>query len=91
MPSFGHAEPRRGTEWWGKALWLLWGLSKVTRRKGGTLSGRYRRNGYVHRSKKRCQGRRYREQASLLQKPTTYGCRCAGKLHCIAYRRRMSP
>ncbi len=31
-----------------RALWLLWGFSKVTRRKGGTLSGRYRSNGYVH-------------------------------------------
>jgi hypothetical protein len=29
------------------ALWLLWGFSKVTRRKGGTLSGRYRKNGYA--------------------------------------------
>ncbi|AZE48816.1 hypothetical protein C4K04_3144 [Pseudomonas chlororaphis] len=32
-----------------RALWLLWGFSKVTRRKGGTLSGRYRSNGYVPR------------------------------------------
>jgi hypothetical protein len=31
-----------------RALWLLWGFSKVTRRKGGTLSRRYRNNGYVH-------------------------------------------
>ncbi|SDR25881.1 hypothetical protein SAMN04490207_4437 [Pseudomonas gessardii] len=30
-----------------RALWLLWGFSKVTRRQGGTLSGRYRSNGYV--------------------------------------------
>ncbi len=30
-----------------RALWLLWGFSKVTRRKGGTLSRRYRSNGYV--------------------------------------------
>ncbi|MGF6488420.1 hypothetical protein ABH904_002193 [Pseudomonas frederiksbergensis] len=30
-----------------KALWLLSRFSKVTRRKGGTASGRYRRNGYV--------------------------------------------
>ncbi len=29
-----------------RALWLLWGFSKVTRRKGGTVSGHYRRNGY---------------------------------------------
>jgi hypothetical protein len=30
-----------------RALWLLWGFSKVTRRQGGTLSRRYRKNGYV--------------------------------------------
>ncbi|AZE53402.1 Threonine synthase [Pseudomonas synxantha] len=30
-----------------RALWLLWGFSKVTRCKSGTLGGRYRRNGYV--------------------------------------------
>ncbi|WP_207268203.1 hypothetical protein, partial [Pseudomonas sp. FW305-28] len=30
-----------------KALCLLSRSSKVSRRKGGTLSGRYRRNGYV--------------------------------------------
>ncbi|WP_238542518.1 hypothetical protein, partial [Pseudomonas sp. GM67] len=28
--------------------WLLWGFSKVTRRKGETISHRYRRNGYAH-------------------------------------------
>ncbi len=32
-----------------KALWLLSRFSKVTRRQGGTLSSRYRRNGYTHR------------------------------------------
>ncbi len=31
-----------------RALWLLWGFSKVTRCKSETLGGRYRRNGYVH-------------------------------------------
>ncbi|AXK52283.1 hypothetical protein DWF74_02510 [Pseudomonas protegens] len=46
MPEFGHAEPQRGTEWRGKALWLLWG-PKVTRRKGETASRRPCRNGYV--------------------------------------------
>src|SRR5471030_1192968 len=30
-----------------RALWLLWGFSKVTRCKSGTLSGRYQKNGYV--------------------------------------------
>jgi hypothetical protein len=48
----GHAEPKRGTEWRGKTFWLLLRrLSKVTRRKGGTLSRRYRKNGYVHNQK----------------------------------------
>ncbi len=42
MPSLGEA-PSGGA----RALWLLWGFSKVTRRKGGTLSGRNRSNGYV--------------------------------------------
>jgi len=30
-----------------RALCLLWGFSKVSRRQGGTLSRRYRSNGYV--------------------------------------------
>ncbi|OOG86241.1 hypothetical protein B0E42_12115 [Pseudomonas sp. A25(2017)] len=52
MPSFGHTEPRRGAKWWGKALLVTFGaLPKVTRRQGGTLSGRYRRNGYTHQNK----------------------------------------
>ncbi|MGX1172348.1 hypothetical protein EDB98_12926 [Pseudomonas fluorescens] len=42
MPSLGEA-PSGGAE----AFWLLLRFSKVTRRQGGTLSGRYRRNGYV--------------------------------------------
>jgi hypothetical protein len=48
-PAFGHTEPRRGTEWWGKSPFgYVWGsFPKVTRRKGGTLSSRYRSNGYV--------------------------------------------
>ncbi len=47
-PSFGHTEPRRGTEWWGKSPLVTLGLfSKVTRRKGGTNISRYRSNGYV--------------------------------------------
>ncbi|CAN2965796.1 conserved hypothetical protein [Pseudomonas sp. PM2] len=47
-PAFGHTEPKRGAEWWGKSLLLTFGLfSKVSRRQGGTLGGRYRRNGYV--------------------------------------------
>ncbi len=31
-----------------RALWLLWGFSKVTRRKGETNSSHHRRNGYTH-------------------------------------------
>ncbi len=43
MPSLGEA-PSGGA----KPFWLLfWRLKKVTRRKGGTLSRRYRSNGYV--------------------------------------------
>ncbi len=42
MPSLGEAPNVRG-----KALWLLSRSSKVTRRKGGTNSGRYLNNGYV--------------------------------------------
>ena len=42
MPSLGEA-PSGGAE----AFWLLLRFSKVTRRQGGTLSSRYRSNGYV--------------------------------------------
>ncbi|KPU61897.1 hypothetical protein AN403_5945 [Pseudomonas fluorescens] len=56
MPSLGEAPNVRG-----KALWLLSRFSKVTRRKGGTLSGRYLNNGYVH--KKRRQTQSLRQQA----------------------------
>ncbi|WP_092464693.1 hypothetical protein, partial [Pseudomonas sp. NFACC46-3] len=28
MPAFGHAEPRRGTEWWGKSVLLTFALFK---------------------------------------------------------------
>nr|BFE95974.1 hypothetical protein GCM10020185_65100 [Pseudomonas brassicacearum subsp. brassicacearum] len=42
MPERGHAEPKRGTEWWGKSVLLTFALfQKVSRRQGGTLSGRY--------------------------------------------------
>ncbi|PRW81406.1 hypothetical protein C7A12_01685 [Pseudomonas fluorescens] len=48
LADYGHTEPKRGAEWWGKSLLLTFGLfSKVSRCKSGTLSGRYRRNGYV--------------------------------------------
>ncbi len=38
---------RRG-EGGARALCLLWGFSKVSRCKSGTISGRYGKNGYVH-------------------------------------------
>nr|MCV2230821.1 hypothetical protein [Pseudomonas sp. AU10] len=40
-PSFWHAEPRRGTEWWGKSPFgYFWGsFPKVTRRKGQPFQG----------------------------------------------------
>ncbi|MQB14875.1 hypothetical protein DXU77_07160 [Pseudomonas lactis] len=48
LADYGRTEPKRGAEWWGKSLLLTFGLfSKVSRRQGGTLSGRYRSNGYV--------------------------------------------
>ena len=47
LANYGHTEPRRGAEWWGKSVLLTLRFSKVSRRQGGTLSGRYRSNGYV--------------------------------------------
>ncbi|OWQ40358.1 hypothetical protein CDH05_16880, partial [Pseudomonas lactis] len=45
---YGHTEPKRGAEWWGKSLLLTFGLfSKVSRCQSGTLGGRYLNNGYV--------------------------------------------
>ncbi len=54
MPDCGHAEPRRGTEWWGKSPFgYFWGsFPKVTRCKSGTNSRRNRSNGYVHNPRK---------------------------------------
>ena len=47
-PSFGHTEPKRGAEWWGKSLLLTFGLfPKVSRRKGGTHISHHPNNGYV--------------------------------------------
>ncbi len=48
LADYGHTELKRGAEWWGKSLLLTFGLlSKVSRCQSGTLSGRYRRNGYT--------------------------------------------
>ncbi|CAI8971654.1 hypothetical protein EMIT0P176_80159 [Pseudomonas sp. IT-P176] len=49
MSEYGHAEPKRGTEWWGKSLLLTFGLFKSEPPSGGTIGRRYRRNGYVLR------------------------------------------
>ena len=56
------------SEWaerWGKPFGLPFRrLEKVTRRKGGTLSSRYRSNGYVlDQSEHHCLSQRLREQA----------------------------
>ncbi len=49
LADYGHTEPKRGAEWWGKSPFgYFWGsFPKVTRCKSGTLSGRYLNNGYV--------------------------------------------
>ncbi|MCK3829776.1 hypothetical protein E4O96_03795 [Pseudomonas fluorescens] len=54
MADYGHTEPKRGAEWWGRALLVTFGWAgipgsfpKVTRCKSGTNSGRYLNNGYV--------------------------------------------
>ena len=50
---------------WGEPFWVLfWRLKKVPRRKGETLSSRYRSNGYVHLQKKGRLSGRHRQQAS---------------------------
>ncbi|TSD77322.1 hypothetical protein FFI16_013140 [Pseudomonas sp. KBS0710] len=64
LSDYGHAEPQRGTECWGEdfLVTFVWAgipvFTKVTRRQGGTLSRRYRRNGYLHSPN------RHRRQAS---------------------------
>ncbi|TYK57998.1 hypothetical protein FXO26_12145 [Pseudomonas synxantha] len=54
MADYGHTEPERGAEWWGKSLLVTFGWAgipgsfpKVTRCKSGTNSSRYPNNGYV--------------------------------------------
>ncbi|PJK33702.1 hypothetical protein CWC48_00350 [Pseudomonas sp. S10E 269] len=55
LSDYGHTEPRRGAECWGEGLLLTFGWAgipafpKVSRCKSGTISGRYRSNGYVPR------------------------------------------
>ncbi|VVP95568.1 hypothetical protein PS934_02010 [Pseudomonas fluorescens] len=71
MPSLGEAPNVRG-----KALWLLSRFSKVTRRKGGTISDRYRSNGYVHPQNNHRLTHSHREQA-----PTGNRIRRNGYVH----------
>ena len=47
-PAFGHTEPKRGAEWWGKSALVTFALFESDPPSGGTLSSRYRSNGYVH-------------------------------------------
>jgi|GEM_PF-1408835 len=52
-PERGNPSPSEDRTLGARALWLLWagpasGFSKVTRRKGGTVSGLDRSNGYAH-------------------------------------------
>ncbi|MCK3827730.1 hypothetical protein E3O56_20180 [Pseudomonas sp. W2Aug9] len=48
MADYGHTEPKRGAEWWGKSVLLTFALfSKVSRCKSGTNISRYLNNGYV--------------------------------------------
>ncbi|OOV96055.1 hypothetical protein MF6394_22385 [Pseudomonas sp. MF6394] len=47
-PVFGHTEPKRGAEWWGKSALVTFALFESDPPSGGTLSSRYRSNGYVH-------------------------------------------
>ena len=48
LSDYGHTEPGRGAECWGKSLLVTLGLfSKVTRCKSGTHSSRCLDNGYV--------------------------------------------
>ncbi|OMQ30641.1 hypothetical protein BKX96_28045 [Pseudomonas putida] len=45
--SEGTPSPSEGPKWWGKTFGSFGAFAKGTRRKGETLGGRYRRNGYV--------------------------------------------
>ncbi|OKP69232.1 hypothetical protein C1X27_12120 [Pseudomonas sp. MPR-AND1B] len=53
-PAFGHTEPRRGAEGWGKSPLVTLGWAGIPALfqsdppSGGTLSGRYRSDGYAH-------------------------------------------
>jgi len=63
--SEGTPSPSEGPDARGEPFWLLfWRLKKVTRCKSGTISRRYRRNGYVHKQEHGRQTNRHRWQAS---------------------------
>ena len=64
MPERRDREPQRVAVHWGEPFGLpFWRLKKVTRRKGETLSSRYRKNGYVHLQNLQRQPNSLREQA----------------------------
>ena len=50
-PAAKEPEPKRGPYAGAKTFGYFGAFAKVTRRKGETLSSRYRSNGYVHKSK----------------------------------------
>jgi len=63
---------------WGEPFWVLfWRLKKVPRRKGETLSGRYRSNGYVHLQKMGRLSGRHREQAHSYKRRKQLKGQCA--------------
>ncbi|ATN12355.1 hypothetical protein CRN80_23155 [Pseudomonas sp. FDAARGOS_380] len=48
LADYGHTEPRRGAEGWGKSALVTFALFESDPPSGGTLNGRYLSNGYVH-------------------------------------------
>ena len=68
-PSLSEGPDARGEPFF--AYFFLALEKKVSRRKGETQSGRYRRNGYVHLKENGRLSGRLRGQASLLQGPIT--------------------
>ncbi|CAI8760351.1 hypothetical protein EMIT0P100_160063 [Pseudomonas sp. IT-P100] len=66
-PSLSEGPDARGEPFF--ACFFLAFEKKVSRRKGETLSGRYRRNGYVHHQKTRRLIPRHRSSSQLPQGP----------------------
>ncbi|VVN83435.1 hypothetical protein PS710_01293 [Pseudomonas fluorescens] len=72
-PERRNAEPWRGAGRRGEPFWVLfWRLKKVPRRKGETIGGRYRSNGYVlnHQEPGRLSGRQESKNRTPRQFPT---------------------